>query len=55
MTFNVTLEGNFVLELDINAASENEAMEKGKELLNKKIGLLPEDYVVDMITVKETE
>lgn len=50
--FEVSLEGNFVHDCVIEANTEEEAIEIAKKQFNKEIGLMPEDFVLDMITVK---
>lgn len=51
--YSVSVEGNFVRELEISAESEEQAMAKAKEHVNSEIGFQPEDYVIDLVVVKE--
>lgn len=48
--FEISLEGVFRKEFHIEAATVSEAEEKAKDLFDKEIGLLPDDYVIDSVT-----
>lgn len=49
MKYKVTVEGNFVKEFAVEAASMSEAERKAKEQFDKDVGLMPEDYVIDSV------
>lgn len=46
--FNVSLEGTFIVDMEIEAGSYEEAEEKGREQLDRTIGLDQEDYAVTL-------
>lgn len=52
MKFDISLEGNFVHDCIIEANSAEEAKEIAVNQFNKNIGLMPEDFVLDLITIK---
>ena len=48
--FEVSLQGMFRKEYFINANTMEEAEEQARNLFNKEIGLLPDDYCIDSVT-----
>lgn len=53
--FEVTLNGNFVTEMIVEADSRVEAEKKAEQQLDKIIGLQSEDYVIDLVCAGEVK